>query len=68
MTAPDDFDMGKMAQSIEDTKQDVTDIKKTLEKWGNIPFRVNLLWAAYITLMLVGIKLLFNISISGAGG
>ncbi len=72
MVAPDDFDMGKMAQSVEDTKDDVKEIKATLEKWGNLPFRVGLLWKygwILATVILVGtVKLVFKVPMPWAGG
>ncbi len=72
MTAPDDFDMGKIAGSVENTEKRVIKIEATLEKWGSIPFKVRILWKygwILAAVILIGtIKMVFNVPMPWAGG
>lgn len=69
---PDDYDFGKMAQSVEDTKSRVIGIENKLDKWSNIPFRVGLLWRygwILATVLLLGtVKIIFKIPVPWLGG
>ena len=69
---PDDFDMGQFVQTGKDTREDVREIKKTLEKWESIPFKVRILWKygwILAAVILIGtIKMVFNVPMPWAGG
>ncbi len=72
MAAPDDFDLGKLVGSVENTEKRVIKMEATLDKWGNLPFRVGLLWKygwILATVILIGtVKLVFKVPMPWAGG
>ncbi len=72
MAAPDDFDLGKLVGSVENTERRVIKMEVTLDKWGSIPFKVAILWKygwILAAVILIGtIKMIFKVPIPWAGG